>query len=207
MDHEHIQREISIIKNMIEKTKKDAAESGSLYLFIGVACIIYVLVVTILEELHFFPWVLPAMISMSVLFAIMAYRLVAREVRKEMVMTWPKKINRTILFVCSMTMILTGLVFPLTNVYPWPLSPVFAALLFGIMLFASGALYDLNFFYWSGLVSWAGAVIMAYTLSSTFPVRAIVMIVILICGFIVPAVILNKKYKNRSHEDESQTNS
>ena len=203
MDHEHIQREISIIKNMIEKTKKDAAESGSIYLFIGVACILYVLAVTIMEVLHLFHWVLPAMISMTVLCGIAGYYFFAREGKKEKVMTWPKKINRTILFVCSMPMIVTGFVFPLTKVYPWPLSPVFAALFFGIMLFMSGALYEFPVFYWSGLVSWAGACVMAYTLNSRFPVRAVTMIIILISGFIIPALILGKNYRNRSHDNES----
>jgi len=203
MEYQRIQQELSIIKNMIEKTKKDAAESGSVFLFFGIAGIVYVLVVTIMEELHFFSWVLPAMISMTVLCGIAGYFVFAREDRKEKMTTWPKKINRTILFVCSMAMIITGFVFPLTKVYSWQLSPVFAALLFGIMLFTSGALYEFPFFYLSGLVSWTGACVMAYTLHSRFPVRGVTMIVILICGFIVPAVILNKKYKSRSLDNES----
>ena len=111
MNHEHIQKEISIIRNMIEKTKRDTAESGSIFLFIGIACILYILVVTILEKLRFFTWVLPVMISMTILMGIAGYFFVARQDKAKKAMTWPQKINRVILAACSIVMILTGIVF------------------------------------------------------------------------------------------------
>jgi|GEM_PF-1428363 hypothetical protein len=199
MNHDQIQQEISIMKKMVEKAKRDSAESGRLYLFIGTACIVYVVVVMILEGLRLFSWTLPAMIAMTVVCAIAGYFIVAREERKAQVMTWPKKINRAVIFICSMAMVLTGFVFPVTKLYAWSLSPVFAALLFGIMLFTSGAIYEFPVFYWSGLISWAGACVMAFTQNSTFPVRGVAILIILIAGFIVPAAVLNKKYKNRGH--------
>lgn len=203
MNQEQIQQEISIIKNMIEKTRKDTAESGSWFLFIGIACSLYVMIVTTLEELRFFKWVLPVMVTMTIIYGVIGFLLVRREDNKEKVNTYAKKINRAILIACVIPILLTGFIFPLTKVYAWQISPIFSALFLGIMLFASGITCEFRFFFWGGLVSWAGACVMAYTLNVHFPVRGIIMIIILITGFIIPGIILKTKYKTGSVHHES----
>lgn len=195
MTQKHIQQDISIIQNMIEKTNQDMAESGTLFIFIGIACIVFVSVITTLELLGLFSWVLPVMLSMTVVAGLIGFLLVRRIEREVKVQTYAKKISRVIVVICSAAMLITGIVFPLTHVYAWPLSPLFAALLFGIILFTSGAVNELSVFYWGGAVAWAGALVMAYTLNVHFPVRAITMIIVLIAGFILPGICLNRKIK------------
>jgi hypothetical protein len=128
---------------------------------------------------------------------------VRKSEKDERINTYAKKVNLVVLAVCSLPMILLGLIFPATQVYSWQLSPIFAALLFGIMLFISGALFDFRFFYWAGFVAWAGSIIMAYSLQSPYPIRGITLIIILVSGFIIPGFILNKKFKNGSTTNES----
>jgi hypothetical protein len=203
MDQAQIQQEISIIKNMIEKTQKDTRESGLFFILIGTGALIYVLIVTVLELLHKFDIVLPAIITLTVILIVASLIIVRKLDKKERVTTLFQKINRIILVTCSLTMLLTGFVFPLTHVYSWQLSPIFAALFFGIMLIASGTILQLDLFYWSGGISFLGACVMAYTLDINFPVRAITMIIILISGFIVPGFILNSKAKNEGPNNEA----
>ena len=203
MNQEQIQQEISIIKNMIEKTKKDTAESGSIFLTIGIGCILLIIIANVLEMLRLFHWILPTMITLAIIFGVLVFLLMRTEEKKQKVETYPKKINRAILCFCSLPIILTGLIFPLTKVYAWEISPIFSALFFGVMLFASGVICEFRFFYSAGLVSWIGACVMAYTLDIHFPIRGITLIIILITGFIIPGIILNKKYKNGSDHNES----
>mgnify|MGYP006291257683 CR=1 FL=1 len=195
MNQNNIQQEISIIKNMIEKTNRNTAESGALFIFIGIACIAYVGIITILELLGLFSWVLPAMLGMTVILAVVGGIVAGRIDRKVKVKTYANVINRTIITVCSFAILITSLLFPFTHVYAWVFAPMFAALIFGIMLFLSAVVNELNVFYWGGSVAWAGALIMAYTQNVQFPVRGIVMVVILITGFILPGVALNRKFK------------
>jgi hypothetical protein len=203
MNNDQIQQEISIIKNMIERTKKDTAASGSIFLFIGLVGITFIIVVLTMEKMRLYEWVLPAMISMTILSGIIGFFVVRKSEKEEKISTYAKKVNLVILTVCSLTMILTSVVFPATYVYPWQLSPIFVALLVGIMLITSGAIFDFHFFYWAGLVSFAGSIIMAYTLQSPYPIRGITLIFILITGFVIPGFLFNKKFKNRSGTNES----
>ena len=194
MNQNNIQQEISTIKKMIEKTSRRTAESGALFIFIGIACIAFVVIVTALELLGLYNWVIPAMLGLTVILAVTGGIITSRIDHKN-VRTFANVINRTVVSVCSFSIVITSLLFPLTHVYTWSLAPIFAALLFGVILFISGAINEMNIFYWGGAVAWAGTLVMAYTQNVQFPVRGIAMIVILVCGFILPGMALNRKYK------------
>ena len=195
MDQNQITQEIALIKNMIERTRKEAADSGSIFIFIGIGCVIYVSVITILNMIHLEKWILTAMIGMTIIMGILGYLIIGRKENKQKVTSYPKMICYMVIFFCCMAMFLTGFIFPLTNVYAWDISPVFSAILFGIMLFSTGVIYELKFFYLCGFVSWTGACVMAYFGGI---VLGITMIIILITGFIIPGIILDRKYKNGS---------
>jgi len=203
MKNEDIQQEISTIKNMIERAKMDTAASGTIFLFIGLVAIFFMFFVMVLERLQLHDWFLPSVIIMTVLSGFIGYFVMRKDKKNEKIQTYAKKINVSVLAVCSITMIMTGIIFPLTQVYSWHLSPVFSALLFGIMLFSSGVILDFKLLYLGAIVSWAGAILMAYVSTSHFPIHAITLIVILTTGFIIPGVILNRKYKSRSQTNES----
>ncbi len=191
MTTEQMRQDLSVIKTMIEKTKKDVAESGSIFIFIGIGAIVFILAV-ILAGMFFNQLVIHTMIGLTAFMAIIGYFVVGRKEQKEKVKYYPKIVAHTIIVTCCVPGVLTGLIFPLTKVYSFHLAPLFAAIMFGIMQISLSVVYEIRYLLWAGLVSWIGACIIAY-----FPgyVSAATMIAILIIGFIIPGIILNKKSK------------
>lgn len=203
MNKEQIEQELSIIKNMIEKTRRDTLESGSLFIFVGVGSIMFIAIVTLLEMMHYSALIQPAMVAMTIILGIVGFFVVRQREQKEKIPSYTQKVGLILVTACAIPMILTGLIFPLTGVYIWDIVPVFIALILGIILFASGTVFDFRYFYWSGLGSWLGALVMAYTLDSQFPVRGVVMILILVIGFIIPGFIFHRNYKNAEQSNGS----
>lgn len=196
MTQDQMQQEISIIKNVIEKTRAEAADSGLLFMFIGIGCIAYVLIIMFMQYIRS-DLVLPVMIGLSVIFGIIGFLIFNRKEKKEKVKSYPKNVAHTIVVTCCLPGILTGFVFPLTNVYPFHISPIFMAIFFGIMQFSISVVYEIRYLLWAGLASWAGACVMAY---SHGWIGGLTMIIILIIGFVIPGFMLNKQYKNRREE-------
>jgi len=193
MNQDQIQNEISTIKNLIEKTRAEAADSGLMFSFIGIGCIVFVVIMMVIQYFQI-NIVLPAMISLTILFGLLGILIVDRKEKKEKLKSYPKTIAHIIIVGCCLPGILIGIIFPLTGVYPFYLSPIFMAVLFGIMQFSVSFVYDFKYLLWAGVASWAGACIMAY-----FPgwTTGFTMIGILVIGFVIPGILLNNQHKNR----------
>ncbi|MCA9733395.1 hypothetical protein KC799_14755, partial [candidate division KSB1 bacterium] len=157
----------------------------------------------VLEKMLLFTWIQPVMVALTILLGFVGFLVVRQREKQEKITTYTQRILLVLVLSCSVPMILTGLIFPMTNVYIWQLAPVFTALFFGVLLISSGAIFEFRFFYLGGILSWLGAIIMAYTLNSQLPIRAIVMICILIVGFIIPGILFNSKYKNAGQSNGS----
>ena len=52
MNQAQVQQDISIIKEMIEKTRRETAESGFLFIIPGILCVLTVIIMSILERLN-----------------------------------------------------------------------------------------------------------------------------------------------------------
>lgn len=193
MNPDQIQNEISTIKDLIEKTRAEAADSGLMFTFLGLGCIAFVVIMMVIQYFQI-NIVLPAMIGLTVLFGLLGILIVERREKKEKLKSYPKTIAHTIIVGCCLPGILIGIIFPLTGVYPFNLSPIFMAVLFGIMQFSVSFVYDFKYLLWAGVASWAGACLMAYTSGW---IIGLTMIAILIIGFIIPGILLNNQYKNR----------
>jgi len=195
MNHDQIQQEISIIKNMIEKTKRETAESGHLFIFMGIASAVFVLVISLLELYKLFDLILPAMITLTIINGIIGFFVVAKADKREKVKAYPKTIVLTLWIVCSMTILMLTFLFPFLKVYPLRALPVLVSLILGIAVFVSGVIYEMRAIQWLSLVWWIGACLMALSQSEF---RFLIMIASIVIGWIIPGIILNKQYKNRS---------
>ena len=200
MNHEQIQHEISIIKSMIKKTRRETAESGHLFIFMGIMAIVFVLVVSLLELYHLHQWVLPIMIALTVLNGMLGYLIVGRAEQKEKVTSYPKTIVLYLWVICSVNIILLTFLFPYLKIYSFKALPVLVSLTAGIGVFMTGIIYEMRFFRWFSIIWWVGAVLMAVIQSQYL---FLIMIASIIIGWIIPGFILNKQYKNRSNENES----
>lgn len=202
MNHNQVQQEISIIKEMIEKTRRETAESGHFFIIVGILSIISTIVIGFLEINRLNHFVLPTLIIFVVIMVIAGFIIGYKDEKKEKVKTYAKTIFGNLWLACGIPGLMVLFLFPLLKVYPWQLVPVLASLIMGIGLFTTGAIYDLRFIQWCSVAWWVGAFMMAILEGHRFP-KLSIMITCLIIGFILPGYILNKKYKNRSKENGS----
>lgn len=200
MNHNQIQQEISIIKSMIEKTRKETAESGHLFIFMGIASAIFVLVISMLELYRLNHWILPAMITLTIINGIIGYLVVTKASKQERVKTYPKTIVLSLWVICGMTLLMMTFLFPFLKVYPFSSLGTLVSLILGIAVFMTGIIYEMRFILWFSLAWWIGACLMAL-IEGKF--RFLIMIVTIIIGWIIPGIILNKKFKNGSKNNEA----
>lgn len=202
MNQNQVQQEISIIKEMIEKTRREVAESGHFFIAIGIFSIIGTLAIGILGFYNLDHLILPAMILMVVVNGLIGYFTAGRQEKKERVKSYPKTICYNILSACGITAVMIVFLFPLLKVYPFETVPVLVSLIMGIMVFSSGVIFKIRFIKWCSIVWWVGACMMAiYEGQPWFGISIIIMSIII--GFILPGYILNKNYKNRSRKNGS----
>ncbi len=200
MNHNQIQQEISIIKSMIEKTRKETAESGYLFIFMGIASAIFVLVISLLELYRLNRWVLPAMITLTIINGIIGYLVVTKAAKQERVKTYPKTVVLSLWVICGMTLLMMTFLFPFLKVYPFRALGTLVSLILGIAVFMTGIIYEMRFILWFSLAWWIGACLMAL-IEGKF--RFLIMIATIIIGWIIPGIILNKKFKNGSENNEA----
>ena len=198
MNHEQIKQEISIIKSMIEKTRKETAESGHLFIFMGLAAAIFVLVISLLEIYKLSHLVLPAMIVLTIINGFIGYLVVSKASKK--VKSYPKTVVTSLWAICGMTLLMMTFLFPFLKVYPFSALGTLVSMVLGIAVFMTGVIYEMSFIIWFSLAWWLGAVLMAL-IESEF--RFLIMIAMIIIGWIFPGIILNKRFKNGSKNHEA----
>lgn len=195
MDTKQIQQEISIIKEMIEKTRKTTAESGLILIYMGIFSAMVTIVIGIMEINELNQYVLPVVIIMTVVNALIGYFVATKKGENEKVKTYSKTIFGHIWIACGLAAVLIAFLFPFLNLYPFHAVPVLTSLVIGIALFITGTIFELKFIQWSSLAWWAGACIMAIVIS---PYKFVIMVAIILIGWIVPGFLLNKQYKRRN---------
>lgn len=200
MNHEQMQQEITIIKQMIEKTRKQSAESGHFFIFLGIAAAVFVLVISMLELFHQHRWVLPVMIILTIINGIIGFLVVKSAEKREKIKTYSRDLVLSIWFICAVGLIMITFIFPFLGVFPFHALPVLVSLFLGIAVFMTGVIYDLAYFRWLSGVWWLGAILMAVWQSD---LRFLILIGSIIVGWILPGIILNRQYHQRSTYHES----
>lgn len=197
MNAHQMQEEIAIIKEMIEKTRKATAESGHLFMMIGVFSAMVTLVIGMLEINELDQFIMPAIIFMTIVNAFIGYMVAARESKKNKVTTYARTIFWNIWMVCGLTALLIVFVLPNLDLFPFRAVPVLVSLVMGIALFTTGIIFELRFVQWSSLSWWIGACLMAIIES---PYKFMIMVATISFGWILPGVLLNRRYKVRSSQ-------
>jgi len=201
MDNNQIQQEISIIKSMIEKTRREAAENGHLFIAVGFLAVINTLAIGILNTYSLNHLVLPVLITTMAATVLIGYLTAGRQEKKDKVKSYPKTICYNVMLACGIPGIMIIFLFPLIKVYPWNLVPVLTSLIMGIMVFSTGVIFEVRLIKWCSTAWWIGSFMMAIYEGQQWTSISI-MTASIIIGFILPGYILNKNYKNRSKENE-----
>jgi len=197
MEHTNAQQELSIIKQMVEKTRKDTAESGRFFLYIGIVSLIGTITVGILEAASMQNWLLPALVIVALSSAAIAAAIMHREKIMNPVKTYAKAICWHLWLACGCAALLILFVFPFLRVYSFSAVPVLICVIMGIALYSTGIVLELPVIQWSCLVWITGAILL--TLVTGLP-RIIVMSANILLGWIVPGCLLNRTYRQRSSQ-------
>ncbi|MBN1782618.1 hypothetical protein JW948_15895 [bacterium] len=200
MTTENFTEEMMIIRKMIEKTRRDTAESGVFYIAIGLFTMLAVLIIGIMELNGLPEMTLPALIIMTVISGLIGYMTVFRKERRLRIKSYIRTVNYSIWFACAVGCVLTTFILPLAGAYKIQLIPVFSCILIGIGVFSSGVIYESKGVIWAALVWWMGAIMMAFIQDYH---RLYVMVIVIFSGWVLPGLILNSAYKKRSREHGS----
>ncbi|MCK5148041.1 hypothetical protein KAR48_14890 [bacterium] len=193
MTDQQIQQDLTLIKQMIEKTRRDTAQSGYFFIFIGIISLLGTVAIAILENLDLKQWTTPTLILMTVANAVIGYRIGARESQK--VKTYAKIVFWHVWMACGFTALLIVFFFPAVHLYPMTAVPILVSMLMGIGLYVTGILLELRFMQWSSAAWWIGACLMAVIKG---PYQTVIMVAVILLGWILPGYILNKQYRRRS---------
>ena len=188
MQGRQIQEDLDLIKQMIEKTRRDAAQSGHYFIYMGLISLVGTVVLAILENRDLGQWVLPILILTAVANAVMGYRIAATE--NQHVRTYTKTVFWHVWMACGFTALVMVFVFPAVDLYPFTAVPVLVSMLMGIGLFVSGVLLELRFLKWSSAAWWIGACLMAMVPGSY---GFTIMVVVILLGWILPGYLLNRQ--------------
>ena len=200
MTNEDIKQNLAIIKDMVAKARRETAESGQFFIWLGVFSLFVVVIINRLEVWGHDRYVLPVLLATLVVCGLIGYFTVNRKARKQKAESYPKTVCYSVWFACSIPVCIVMFVFPLLDVYSWNLTPVLSTLILGIAVFSTGVVFESTAIVWCSTAWWAGAVAMVFVTGSP---RVFIMMGIILLGWILPGLILNRRYKNRSDVNES----
>lgn len=201
MNPEDIRRELAVIRNMIDRTRKQTAESAPLFIYMGVAGAVFVLAVSWLELKGLFRLVRPVMIGLTVVNAVAGGLIVGRAIRRSGVTTYSGRVLISLWVACSAILLLITFVLPVLGTVPAGAIGVLAAMIFGIGMFMTGVICEMPRISRVSLVWPAAALAMAAVQS---PWRIGIMIAAIAAGFILPGIWLGgQKAKPGANREET----
>lgn len=184
------EQHLSLIREMIEKTRQDTTQSGHFFLVMGCITLAGTVGVHLLEARGLQKWTLPTVILMAVVNAMLAFLIGLRE--RNGIKSYTKTLFWHTWMACGVSALLVTFLFPRVGLYPVSAVPALASLLMGIGLFLSGALTELTFLKWSGAAWCTGACLMAAMGGRS---KFWVMVAVLVLGWILPGILLNRLQK------------
>ena len=192
MDEQQARDEIRLIKEMVEKTRKATAESGSLFIFWGFLIIVAIIAMYVLAYFHKFHWIWVNWIACAVIGWGYSALYGIRQERTQKTRTYAQMAAKHLSIACGAAYLMAAFVFPLLKLYSYNAIGILVAFISGILIFVMGGIYEWNLLKWCGLLWWLGAVGMTFVPGDY---RTLCLIPLIILGYLVPGLILRSRYK------------
>jgi hypothetical protein len=192
MDEQQAREEIHLIKEMVEKTRKATAESGTLFIFWGFLIIVAIIITYVLAYFHKFQWIWANWIAWAVIGWGYSAHYGIRQGRKQETRTYAQLTALYLSIACGVGFLFAAFVFPSLKVYSYNAIGILVALIAGILVFVMGGIYEWKLLKWCGLLWWLGAVGMIFVPGDY---RTLCFIPLIILGYLVPGFILRSRYK------------
>jgi hypothetical protein len=197
MTQKDITNELTIIKNMIEKTRRETIESGTLFIAIGVQWVLFGLGFYFLGRFQLGHLIWPAMMVGLVLTLVISVILGKHQEKLVKVKSYSKVLYANVWLSVGATGILVGFLFPWLHVYDFELVPIIIWPVLGIGFYMTGVIFELRLIQWTSLIWWIAAIAMAFMPGMA---RFYLTMGSMLLGYILPGFILNHQYKKRSQE-------
>lgn len=158
-----INNNLNVIKSMIEKTKTDVAESGSIFILWGWLVIAATILTYFFVYNEWYGRIGYIWFVLMGLGAVRTVLLVRKKIKRERVKTYSQQALSHLWFACGISFfIVTWLGLPL-KVIPFESLNIIIAVIAGVGLFTTGGILDWNMLRVSGILWWVAAIIMMFT--------------------------------------------
>lgn len=192
MDEQQARDEIRLIKEMVEKTRKATAQSGTLFIFWGFLIIVAIIITYVLAYFHKFQWIWANWIVWAIIgWGYSAHYGISQE-RTQKTRTYAQMAAKHLSIACGAAYLMAAFVFPLLKVYSYNAISILVAFISGILIFMLGGIYEWSLLKWCGLLWWLGAVGMTFVPGDY---RTLCLIPLIILGYLIPGLILRSRYK------------
>jgi hypothetical protein len=198
MNNNQVKEEIRLIREMIEKTKRNYAESWKFFFLWGIVVILGIIGMHALVFLKKFNLIwLNWTIFMGIGVIIQIF-LVSKRQQTQEVKTYVQQAVVHLSFACGMAFLFTGFILPLLNIYSYGVIPIMVSVIAGVIIFTFGGIYEWNFLKWCGVFWWLGALGMVFI---HWHYRSLVVALLIIVGYLIPGFILHARYKKSKQEN------
>ncbi|MCB0283581.1 MAG: hypothetical protein KDF60_13435 [Calditrichaeota bacterium] len=195
MNQDQMQNDISIIKRMIDQTRRHTAESGSLFISIGMLWLFVPVLLVFLEKSSLKHYWWPVFIGGLVITLVIGLLIGIRESKKSLPLTYAKKVFSQLWIAVGSVCILTSVLFPLAGVYPEQYISIITWPVIAIGVYLSGVIYEITVIRWLSSSWLFGAILMAFI---TIPIHLYIAVFTLFFGFVLPGIVFSRNYKKRS---------
>lgn len=196
MEELEVREQIRLIKEMVEKTRRTTAESGTLFIFWGFLIIAAIVAMYILHFFRKFQWIWVNWVAFLIIgWAYSVLYGIKRE-KTEETETYAQMASKNLSLSCGIVFLLLGVIFPLLKVYSTEAISLVVTTIGGLLIFMAGAIFEWNLLKWCGLIWWLGALVMV-PIPGAY--RGLCLIPLIIFGYLVPGFIFRAKYKNNRH--------
>jgi hypothetical protein len=199
MNELEAKEEIRLIREMIQKTRRATAESGTLYFFWGIWIILAIIGNYILVWLEKYDWIWLDWVAFVLLGMAYSTFYGIRQEKRQAVATYVQIAARYLAMACAMGFLLFGLIFPLLKLYSWEVIPPLIAVMAGIELFAIGGIYEWNLLKWCGALWWLASLLMLLVPKEY---RTLVFVPLILVAYLLPGWVLRSTYKKSVNGNE-----
>ncbi|MDD8026362.1 MAG: hypothetical protein PHI34_07600 [Acidobacteriota bacterium] len=193
MDEQQARDDIKYIREMLDRTRRSTADSGTLFIFWGFWIILALIGNYALVYTHLFRWIWVDWTFFSFSGWVVTIWHSVRRGRKERIMTFAQEAAAYISFACGIAFALAAFALPLLGAYGYDVISIVIALVSGVLLFGLGGLFKAKFMLAAGLAWWLGAVGLVLIPGDW---RGLGIVPLIIIGYLVPGFIFRAKYRN-----------
>jgi len=192
MNELEAKEEIRIIREMLEKTRRSAADSGTFFLVWGFLLILAVVGNYALALAERYSWIWFNWILFPVIGVVFSCVYWGRRERKSGMKTYASTAAGYLGIGCGVAFFFLGIVFPAFRVYSWGVIGLLISAVWGTYLFTVGGIFDWGLLKWCGAISWAVALGMVF-IDEKY--RGLAFIPLILIGCIIPGFIMRSQYR------------